>query len=316
MLIRSAHELTDESGARGDWRARWGRENCIVSLRTRHLDFGPLVHSLSIRCAWGGAEYCELPERTVAVDDCNFLIVNHGRSYSTSIRSTQPVESLAICFHSEFVEQVCDAQSVSIEHALDGDAQPRLPEFIECLYPHDRTVSPVLRFIRAHLARGVTDEAWYEEQLIFLLARMLGHRDRVCADIDRLALVRRPTRREVYRRVALATDFLHTHYTREIDLSTLARMACLSKYHFLRLFTLVHGVTPRTYLQRKRTSVAARLLETTQMTSNEIAASVGFGNESTLLRQMRRWTSLTPRQVRTAGYKYSQSQPGRTAIGV
>jgi AraC family transcriptional regulator len=315
VLIRSANDLTDES-ARGDWRARWRRENCIVSLRTRHLDFGPLTHSLSIRCAWGGAEYCQLPERTVAVDDCNFLIVNDGRHYSTRIHSTEPVESLAICLHSEFVEQVCGAQSASMEHALDGTTKPRTPEFIECLYPHDRTVSPVLRFIKAHLARGVVDEAWYEDQLMFLLMRMLCHRDRVRADIERLDLVRRPTRREVYRRVALATDFLHTHYSQELDLSTLARIACLSKYHFLRLFTLVHGVTPRTYLQRKRTNVAARMLETTELTMSEIAASVGFGNDSTLLRQMRRWTSLTPRQVRTGGYKDSQSLPARTAIGV
>jgi AraC family transcriptional regulator len=144
---------------------------------------------------------------------------------------------------------------------------------------------------------------------------MFDHRDRIAADVQRLALVRPATRREVYRRIALATDFLHTHYVQEVDLSTLARMACLSKYHFLRLFTLVHGVTPHTYLQRKRTTVAARLLETTQLTMNEISASVGFGNESTLLRQMRRWTSLTPLQVRTGYRKDSQLRPARIAIG-
>jgi AraC-like DNA-binding protein len=315
MLIRSALELADNCESGGSWRARWGRENCITYLRTRHLDIGPLPHALSIRCAWGGAENCQLPERTVAVDDCNFLIVNHGRSYSTNIHSTRPVESLAICFQRELAEQVCGAQSISIEQALDDIARPSTPEFVECLYPHDQTVSPVLRFIKAHLARGVLEESWYEEQLMFLLARMLSHRDRVCADIERLALVRPATRREVYRRIALATDFLHTHYVHEMDLSRLARMACLSKYHFLRLFSLVHGVTPHTYLQRKRTAVAARLLETTELTMNEISASVGFGTESTLLRQMRRWTTLTPRQVRTGYHKDSQLRPAQIAIG-
>ena len=68
--------------------------------------------------------------------------------------------------------------------------------------------------------------------------------------------------------------------------------------YFLRLFSLVHGMTPRTYLQRKRISVAVRLLESTRMTMSEIAASVGFAEESTLVRQMRRWTQMTPRQVR------------------
>jgi AraC-like DNA-binding protein len=314
MLIRSPLDLADGCTSRSDLRARWGRESCIIWLRTRHLEFGPLPHPLSIRCVWGGTEYCRLRERTVAVDDDSFLIVNHGRIYSTTIRSTHPVESLAICFHSELVEQVHGAASVPIEQALCADVGPRSPEFIECLYPHDQTISPVLRFIRAHLARGAVDEAWCEEQLIFLLARMLGHRDRVLTDVEQLAFVRPATRREVYRRIALATDFLHTSYLQEVDLDTLAGMAFLSKYHFLRLFTQVHGVTPRTYLQRKRTGVAVRLLETTELTMSEIAAGVGFTNVSTLLRQMRRWTSLTPRQVRT-GHRDSQLQPAQTAIG-
>ena len=156
----------------------------------------------------------------------------------------------------------------------------------------------MLRFIRAHISRGVEDEAWYDEQLVFLLARMQCHHQRLLEQVDNLALIRPATRREVYRRVCLATDFLHTHYAQDVDLTTLARMAYLSKYHFLRLFTLVHGMTPRNYLQRKRISVAIRLLESTRMTMSQIAASVGFAEESTLVRQMRRWTQLTPRQVR------------------
>jgi len=60
----------------------------------------------------------------------------------------------------------------------------------------------------------------------------------------------------------------------------------------------VHRLTPRAYLQRKRIAVAVRLLESTRKSVAEIATSVGFAEESTLLRQMRRWMQLTPYQVR------------------
>jgi AraC family transcriptional regulator len=98
---------------------------------------------------------------------------------------------------------------------------------------------------------------------------MQCHNQQLLEQVDRIALIRPATRREVYRRISLATDFLHTHYAQDVDLTTLAKMAYLSKYHFLRLFSLVHGVTPRTYLQRKRISVAIRLLESTRMTMSE-----------------------------------------------
>jgi AraC family transcriptional regulator len=159
-------------------------------------------------------------------------------------------------------------------------------------------VSPVLRFIRAHLARGLTDEGWYEEQLVFLLERMRLGRRRMLEDIDELDFIRSSTRREACRRIGLATDYLHTHYGRDIDLETLARTACLSKFHFLRLFTLIHGVTPHIYLQRKRVRVAVRLLESTRLSVSEVAASVGFAFESTLLRHVRRLTQLSPRELR------------------
>jgi AraC family transcriptional regulator len=205
-----------------------------------------------------------------------------------------------ICFKPELAEQVYGEASASIEQALARGDTPaeRTPDFMENLHPHENTVSPVLRFIRAHISRGVLDEAWYDEQLTFLLARMQCHHQQLLEQVDRIALIRPATRREVYRRISLATDFLHTHYAQDVDLTTLAKMAYLSKYHFLRLFSLVHGVTPRTYLQRKRINVAIRLLESTRMTMSEVAASVGFAEESTLVRQMRRWTQLTPRQVR------------------
>jgi AraC family transcriptional regulator len=192
--------------------------------------------------------------------------------------------------------------TLSIEKALErGDAVvERSAEFLESLQPHDKLVSPVLRFIRLHVLRGVDDEAWYDEQLNFLLERMLTHRGGVIERIDALQLIRTSTRREIYRRISLATDYLHSNYRQPLDLDSLGKAACLSKYHFLRLFTRVHGITPHQYLLRKRAKTALRLLQTTPLDVCEIASSVGFAQRHALLRQMRRWTGLSPRQIRRA----------------
>lgn len=280
----------------------WGRENCIIWGRARQAEFGPYPHTLSIRAVWGGAQHCHFKGRTLAVDDDNFLILNHGRNYATTVQSESPVEALAICFRPDLVEAVANESPATLEQALSREQGTTGPgwDFFENLHPHDRNVTPVLRFIRAHLMQGIVDAAWYDEQLMFLLSRMLKHRDRLHQQVNSIALVRPATRREVYRRIQLATDFMHTNYACEVDLQTLAGMAHLSKYHFLRLFALVHGVTPHNYLQRKRVAVAARLLASTRQTMGEVARRVGFAEASTLVRQMRRWMGLTPRQIRSA----------------
>jgi AraC-like DNA-binding protein len=276
LLLRS---LPDDSTPADPFGEKGRRENSITWGCSKHAEFAQYPNGLSIRAVWGGTQLCQVDGRTIAVDDDNFLILNPGRACATSINSPHPVESLTICFGPDLVG-------------------PDEPEFIENLQPHDRVVSPVLRFIRAHLARGVLDEAWYEEQLVFLLERMRCRQSKLLEQIDNIALTRPATRREAFRRIGLATDFLHANYSQDVDLGTLARIAYLSKYHFLRLFTLIHGITPRKYLQRKRVDVAVRLLESTQLPISEVTASVGFAFESTLLRQVRRRTSLSPSQLR------------------
>ena len=301
LLLRTLPDLASASTEFRAWfHSKWGRENCIVWGRTRQAQFGPCTHALSIRAAWGGEERCKFNGRTVAVDDDSFLIVNNGRICETRIDSVQPVESLSIHFRPGLVERAYGAMTLAIEDALDrGDLViERSAQFDESLHPHDKLISPVVRFIRLHLLQGVDDAAWYEEQMHFLLARMLAHRDALVRRIDNLRLARATTRHEIYRRISIATDFLHSNYAQAPDLMTLGRTACLSKYHFLRLFTLVHGVTPHQYLQRKRAQVALRLLRTTSFPLQEIAVRVGFAHRHSLVRQLRQWTGLTLREIR------------------
>jgi AraC family transcriptional regulator len=303
MLLRTLPDFASAPPELRPWfNSRWGRENCIIWGRAKRARFGPCAHGLSIRAAWGGEERCHFDGRTVAVDDDTFLILNNGRVCTTHIESAHSVESFAIYFGPALVEQAYGAMTLSIEKALErGDTTvERSAEFLESLQPHDKLVSPVLRFIRLHVLRGVDDETWYDEQLQFLLERMLEHRDGLFRRIDSLQLIRATTRREIHRRVSLATDYLHSNYREQIDLTALGKAACLSKYHFLRLFTLVHGITPHQYLLRKRTKVALRLLQTTPLDVSEIASSVGFVQRHALLRQMRRWTGLSPREIRKA----------------
>lgn len=304
MLLRTLPDFTAQCGELPHWfNSRWGRENCIVWGRARRARFGPFLHTLNLRAAWGGEERCQFDGRTVAVDDDSFLILNSGRVCTTQIDATRPVESLAIYFAPALVERAYGAMILSLEKALElGDAAiARSTEFPEGLQAHEKVVSPVLRFIRLHVLRGVDDEAWYDEQLDFLLERMLALRDGLLARVDSLRTIRPRTRREVYRRITLATDYLHSNYReQQLGLDALARAACLSKYHFLRLFTLIHGITPYQYLSRKRAKAALRLLQATPLSVDEIAASVGLLKRHALLRQMRRWTGLSPRDIRKA----------------
>ena len=147
-----------------------------------------------------------------------------------------------------------------------------------------------MRYVQHGVNAGVEDADWYEEQFQFLLERMLSHHLRLTERIVRLPVLKSATQREIHRRLTLAVDLVHASYERDIGLCDMARAACLSKFHFLRLFTELYGLTPHAYLQRKRAKVAARLLERRGLTATDVARRAGFQSRSTMARQLRRWS--------------------------
>ncbi len=84
-------------------------------------------------------------------------------------------------------------------------------------------MTPVLLFIRRHCEMGLNDPLWFEEQFAFLLERMLArHRD-VLQRARGVPVRRAATRREILRRVSLATDFIHSNFDKPLMLGDMAQ---------------------------------------------------------------------------------------------
>src|SRR5687768_814564 len=270
--------------------SHWGLENAVISGTDRNVEYTPFRQRLSIKVAHGGRERYFIDGRSIAVDDDCYLILNDNRTYGSRFESDVQIRSFSIFFRPGLAEEVFGALGKTVERALaDGGAEASRPvEFAETLQPHDAVVSPALRYVQYGLNAGVEDAGWYEEQFQFLLERMLSHHRRLTERVRRLPALKSVTLREIHRRLALAVDLVHSSYESDIGLAEMARAACLSKFHFLRLFTELHGITPHAYLQRKRALAAGRLLDGTDLTASQVAARVGFQSRSTMARQLRR----------------------------
>jgi AraC family transcriptional regulator len=83
-------------------------------------------------------------------------------------------------------------------------------------------------------------------------------------------------------------------------LEELAALAAMSKYHFLRTFRRVTGVTPHQYVLQRRLHRAASVLLATRDPVAKIAMTEGFGDLSTFNRQFRRGVGTTPTQLRSS----------------
>lgn len=298
MIIRSSQEIHTVVSTEGA--AEPSEGSVILHIQGEQADYTIEPRRMALLCAWNGSQDVGADGRRVLVDDDTWLVVPCGPA-NVKIRGSQTLEALTILFRRGMPEEVLGTLVTSDDRMLeDGEeASPLSLPFMPHLQTHDRNVTPVLMFIRRHCEMGLDDPLWYEEQLTFLLERMLMQHRHVIGRAGSVPVRRAATRREILRRISLATDFIHANHARPLMLNDMAAAAYLSRHHFLRLFKHIHSVTPHEYLQRKRTTVAARLLRSRDMGVEEIVKEVGFDSRSTLFRALRRFHGITPRECRT-----------------
>ncbi|MBS1605863.1 MAG: helix-turn-helix transcriptional regulator [Bacteroidetes bacterium] len=81
---------------------------------------------------------------------------------------------------------------------------------------------------------------------------------------------------DTYKKVVAAKVYIDGNFQGPVDLERLSREACLSRYHFHRLFTRIYRLTPHQYLTRKRIEQARLCLAARELTVTEICNRVGF----------------------------------------
>jgi AraC-like DNA-binding protein len=100
-------------------------------------------------------------------------------------------------------------------------------------------------------------------------------------------------------RLREAVDFLEAHHAQAITVSEVAAAAGLSDYHFMRTFRAGTGLSVHGYLTQIRLRHAKALLMG-GMSAAETASSVGFFDQSHLIRQFRSHLGVTPGAFVTA----------------
>ncbi|MBD9370071.1 AraC family transcriptional regulator [Xanthomonas sp. XNM01] len=94
--------------------------------------------------------------------------------------------------------------------------------------------------------------------------------------------------------VVRAVDFIEAHLYEPIDAGTLADAACMSRFHFARVFRTATGVSPMEYLRHRRIAQAELLLREGRRKVIQIASDLCFFDQSHFVRSFRQVNGCTP----------------------
>ncbi|PHN04763.1 helix-turn-helix domain-containing protein [Flavilitoribacter nigricans] len=92
-------------------------------------------------------------------------------------------------------------------------------------------------------------------------------------------------------------QFMDRHFRENIDLERVARAACCSKYHFIRLFKKYYGLTPHRYLTDLRIRAAREMLAA-GVSVIDTCSRLGFESATSFTGLFKTYTGQTPSAYR------------------
>ena len=112
-----------------------------------------------------------------------------------------------------------------------------------------------------------------------------------------------------------AVELMHRKYAEPLTLDEMASAALMSKFHFIRTFRGIIGVTPCRYLGAVRIQEAKRLLRTTMLNVSEVAVGVGYCSTGSFTRRFSESVGCAPQQYRNRTPSHRAFRRMATASG-
>jgi hypothetical protein len=216
---------------------------------------------LSLKTVLVGRVAWIIAGRELVVDESSFLIVSAGEKYSMTIESSSAVETCCAFFAPGFVERTVLDLTTPLEQSLDEPERPTpaVPYLSSIYTDEERLLIGRTKSLAPRCGQALAPSAW-EEDFLLLALDLLRFHAHIREQAARIPAIRNSTRQELFRRLLIGREYMHSHSSGPVSLAAASRAACLSPFHFHRSFTRAFEQTPHAYLTSIRLAQARKML--------------------------------------------------------
>jgi AraC family transcriptional regulator len=284
--------------------SKFKQHNIIFNALSSQIHCDEHVGCLSIKTVLSGEEWYGIDNHRIAVRPGQFLILNDDQTYSCQINKGERTRVLSVFFKKEFASSVFRDTFHGEATLLDDpfDKGNDTLEFFQTLNNIEPEFQLQLSSLITHLDTQDYDNNSTDEYLVFLLRHLIQTHQSGLSHSMKVNAIKPGTKTEIYRRLCVVKNILHSSYRDKLDLSAISNMACLSVPQLIRHFKSVFHVTPHRYLISIRLQHATELLKQTHMPVHEITWQCGFENASAFCRAFKQEYGVQPDRFRRIVY--------------
>lgn len=98
-----------------------------------------------------------------------------------------------------------------------------------------------------------------------------------------------------------AIDYMEDHLTERMEMKDIAAEAGFSPFHFMRMFTMLTGLTVGEYIRNRRLTLAGQTLSFSEEKVVDVALRYGYETHEAFSKAFRRFHGVSPSQAREQG---------------
>ncbi|MBS1508329.1 MAG: helix-turn-helix transcriptional regulator [Bacteroidetes bacterium] len=277
--------------------SRFKKNNIIFNTQAQAGHCDEHVGCLSIKTTLSGEEWYGVGRRNLVVRPGQFLILNDDQPYACRVKKARV---LSVFFKKDFASALLRDCHSREESLLDDPfhSSTDLPVFYQTLHPIDGRLKGQLTNLVVSLEQHGYEADRVSEHLLFLFRHLIHVHGMESNHVTRINAVKRATQVEIYKRLCVAKEVLHSSFMDNLDLTTVSAYACLSVPQLIRQFKVVFGCTPHQYLMKVRLTYAASKLSTSDEPISTIGWQCGFENASAFSRAFKAALGASPEAYR------------------
>jgi AraC family transcriptional regulator len=276
----------------------FGLRNAVLTGTSRRYFVPDFAGPLSLKATLQGTSTWKVDERECRVSESTYLLVNAGQPYTIMYDEPDDVTTFVLLFKHSYLEEIVAAMRLPQQLLLDDPFRAERIDVPIRLHAGQSDVLRRLRLFANELAQVSLPPELWDLRFYELGIALVNEMSSSTPHASDIPATKKSTRAELLRRVSIGRDFLVSMCEKAVTVEDAARAACISTFHFHRVFVQAFGVSPHLFLRSFRMQRAAHMLQFNDEPVAEIAHKVGFQSATSFSGAFRKQYGIGPNLFR------------------
>lgn len=245
-----------------------------------------------------GIERYKLNNKNYPIETGKYLLTNDTYEGSVEIEANKNVKGICININPQIIAEVLASNKRPDTAYTDNELGQYFTSmhFLENQYTDTETnLGKLLKELTTKVHQDEVDRDNISTELFYTISeKIIEDQTPVFRQLQAIPSLKPATKKDLYRRLLRGKDFIDTGFIFPLSIETIAQEACMSEYHFFRLFKLVFGLSPNQYLIQKRLEHGWNILLQDRYSVSTAAIESGFSDIHAFSKAFKKHFGVSP----------------------